>query len=96
MQDMTTSKDASSNGRLLGVGLDPVELEPGGVRAAAARVQQFGCQIARGHLRPGAGGGQRGIAGAGGDVEHAYVGPMPAAATSLGPSGSRNVSTMAG
>ena len=40
----------------LGVGLDPLELEPGVLRAATARVQQLGCQIARGHVCPGAGG----------------------------------------
>ena len=70
---MTTSKRLVLEGQVLGVGLDPLELQPGGLRAATARVQQLGRQVARGHPRPGVRRGQRRVAGAGGDVEHPHA-----------------------
>ena len=72
--DMTTSKDSSSNGQVLGVGLDPVELEALRLRALAARLEQRRGQVAGGDVGAAPRGGQRGVAGPGRDVEHAHPG----------------------
>jgi len=58
----------------LGVGLNPLELQPGGVRTAPAGAEQLGRQVAGGHSRAGARGSQRRVARAGGDVEHPHPG----------------------
>ena len=55
---------------VLGVALDPVELEAGSPRAAPSRLEQLGRQVERGHDGARGGGRQRGVARARGDVEH--------------------------
>ncbi len=81
---------------LLGVGLGPVERQARGLGTAAALVEELGREVGSGHLRACCGGGQGGVAGAGSYVEHCHPGAMPQAATSCGPKGSKNVSTIDG
>ena len=73
IDDMTTSNDSSSNGRFSASACDPLELEPARLRAAPARLEQLGRQVARGHARAALRRRDRGVAGAGGDVEHAHA-----------------------
>jgi hypothetical protein len=54
---------------VLGVALDPLELDAGQLRAAPARLEQLGRQVAGRDLRAVLRRGDRGVAGAGGDVE---------------------------
>jgi hypothetical protein len=53
---------------VLGVGFDPFELDPIGLRPAATRLQQLGRQVAGRDVRAGLRRGYRGVPGTGGDV----------------------------
>ena len=74
IDDMTTSKDSIVERQVLGVRLNPLELHPGGLGPASAGVEHLGRQIARRDARSGLGCGDRGVARAGGDVEHSHPG----------------------
>ena len=64
--------------QVLGVGLDPLELEALRLRAPATRLQQLRRQVAGRDVRAALRGRDRGVAGAGGDVEDAHPGTDPA------------------
>ena len=72
--DMTTSKDASSNGRCSASASAQRSSRPSASAQRAAGVEQLGGQVARGHVGAGAGRGERGVARAGRDVEHGVAG----------------------
>ncbi len=59
---------------MLGVGLLPLEVRAAFVRVAPSGSEQFGGQVARDDVSAGGGGRERGVAGAGGDVEDAHPG----------------------
>ena len=96
IDDMTTSNDSSSNGRCSASASTQSSVEPFGLGAAAAGLEQLGRQVAGGDVGAGLCGRDRGVAGPGADVEDAHPGAIPHASTSRGPSGSRNVSTIDG
>ena len=64
-------------GQVLGVGLDPFELDALGSRSGAARLEQLRGQVASGHLGARLGRRDRSVAGAGGDIEHLHAGADP-------------------
>src|SRR4029450_8498112 len=65
---------AVAEGKLLRVARDPLQLEPGRLRAAAPGFQQLGRQIARRDPRPTSRRRQRRVAGPGADVQDAHAG----------------------
>jgi hypothetical protein len=60
--------------QVLGVPLHELHLQALGRRPRAPACQQLGDVVDPGHLAAGGGGGQGGVAGAGGDVQHALAG----------------------
>ena len=83
--------------QVLGVGLDPVELEALGLGAAAARLEQLAASGRwRSRSRRSAPPGSTRCRCRRRRRARACPGPMPQASTSRGPSGSRNVSTIKG
>ncbi len=58
----------------MGVGLDPLQLDARRLGAGAAGVEQLRGEVAGDHLGARLGGRDRGVAGAGGDVEDALAG----------------------
>ena len=97
IDDITTSNDPSSNGRLLGVGLDPLELER---PAASARRRpassSSGVRSLAVTFAPRSAAGIDALPVPAATSRTRMPGPMPHASTSRGPSGSRNVSTIDG
>ena len=65
-------------GQVLGVRLDPVELDAGLLRPFAASVEELGRKVARGHLGAGLRSRDRGVARSGGNVENAHARADPA------------------
>jgi len=59
--------------QVLGVGLDPLELDPLGFRPRPAGVEQLGSQIACGHVRAALRSHDRRVAGPGRHVENAHA-----------------------
>ncbi len=59
--------------QVLGIGLDPLELDARDLGAAAPGLEQLGRQVAGGHARAALRRRDRGVAGAGGDVEDAHA-----------------------
>jgi hypothetical protein len=66
--------------QLLGVALDPLDLDSSGLRFAASGVEEFWREIEARHVGTGARRGQRGVARAARDVEDAHPGLDPGAA----------------
>ena len=69
IDDMTTSNDSSSNGRFSASASTHSSVDALGLGAAAAGLEQLGRQVAGGDVRAGLRRRDRGVAGAGGDVE---------------------------
>jgi hypothetical protein len=82
--------------QVLCIGLNPLELQPLGLGAGAAGLEQLGRQVARGDLRAALRGRDRRAAAAGGHVEDAHAGRDLAGLHEARPRGSRKVSTMDG
>ena len=59
--------------KLLGVRLDPFDLDPGRRGLPPPAFEQLGNEIEPGHLGAGARCGKRGVAGAASDVEHVHA-----------------------
>ncbi len=60
-------------GKLLGVALDPLDLDPLAGRLLASLFEQLRGKVEPGHLRPRARGRNRRVAGAAGHVEHPHA-----------------------
>ena len=72
--ETTASKLLLGERQRLGVGLLELDRQSLGLGAHAAALQQRRDVVGRGHVAPAARGGERGVAVAGGDVEHGLAG----------------------
>ena len=72
--DITASNDASRERQIFGIRFLEQDCMALRLRACAPGLEQRGHVVGGGHLAPTARGGQRGVAVAGGDVEHARPG----------------------
>ena len=72
-------------GQLLGVALDPVQLDPGVGSRLPTGLEQLRCEVEPGHTGTGLGGPDRCVAGAAGDIEHVVSGRYPGCRDNPGP-----------
>ena len=73
IEDITTSKDSSSNGRFSASASTQSSSTPSDCARGAAGVEQLGREVARRDLRAALSGHDRGVAGPGGHVEDAHA-----------------------
>ena len=78
IEEMTTSNAPSSNGRCSASASTQLERDARALGAVPAGLEQLGREVARGHARAALRGGDRRVAGAGGDVEDVHAGADPA------------------